>query len=104
MLKRYKSYQFGERPESIDELPRNSTFGTVVDEVGVYEPGSGKEYWKVIQRIETGDSDGPSSLIRIGYYAGEDGDWSWSSRPLMLEPAVLNELYAHAVSNGIVSG
>ena len=95
-------YQFENRPKTIDNVPRDSKFGTVVDEVGVYEQGSGNDYWKVIQRIETDGSDGPTTLIRVGYYAGNDGDWSWSTKPMMLEPAVLNELYARAVSNGIV--
>jgi hypothetical protein len=91
-------YEIGNRPSEIDAPPRNSEFGTVVDEVGVYEKGPGKDYWKVIQRIE----DGSDRIVRIGYYAGKDEEWSWSSRPMMILPEVFNELYARAVSNGIL--
>ena len=101
-MSRKERHQFGKRPETIDDFPRNSKFGTAVDEVGVYEPGSGKDYWKVIQRIET-DDDKSEMLIRVEYYAGEDGEWSWSSRPTMLNSVVLNELYTRVVPNGIVS-
>lgn len=96
------AYDFGNRPESIAAPPRQSKFGTVVDEVGVYQEGSGKDYWKVIQRIETDDADWETH-IRIGYYAGTDGEWSWSSRPMMLQTRILNELYARAVSAGILT-
>lgn len=92
------SHEMGNRPDGIDDPPRNSKFGTVVNEVGVYEEGPGKDYWKVIQRIE----DGSRTHIRAGYYAGNDGEWSWSSRPMMLLPSVFNRLYARAVSKGIL--
>ncbi|WP_049930954.1 hypothetical protein [Halosimplex carlsbadense] len=96
------AYRFRDRPESIDAPSRQSKFGTVVDEVGVYQNGSGKDYWKVIQRIENDDEDWETH-IRVGYYAGTDGEWSWSSRPMMLQTQMLNELYAQAVSAGILT-
>lgn len=99
MADEQNSYEFGNRPDGIDDPPRHSKFGTVVDEVGVYQQGSRKNYWKVIQRIE-GDSN---TNIRVGYYAEVDGEWSWSSRSMMLTPSLLNGLYARAVTEGLLT-
>lgn len=92
-------FEFGAKPDAISATPRNSKHGRVVDEVGVFQKGAGsRDYWKVIQRIE----DGSNVNVRPGYYVGRDGDWDWAQDSVLLPPEILNELYAHAISEGIL--
>jgi len=97
----HDDFEIGNRPEGISSLPRDSEHGQVVEEVGVYQQGSGKDYWKTIQRIE---EEGWESHLRFGYYSNDGDDWSWSPRPLMLPPRILNSLYAQAITEGVLSG
>lgn len=93
-----EEFDFGNRPAGIDPTPRNSDHGTVVDEVGVFQNGGSKDYWKVIQRIES--SGRPE--IRLGYYENQGSGWDWRLRPVMLPPQRLNRLWGRAISQGIL--
>lgn len=94
-------FEEGNRPAAISSPPRDSKHGRVVDEVGVFERGTGeRNYWKVIQRIE----DGSAVQIRTGYYAGADDDWDWCQDPVILPPEVYNDLQAMAVTEGVLNG
>ena len=95
-----EEYEFGNRPAEIQSTPRDSEHGRVVDEVGVFERGSGKDYWKVFQLI---DDDGVPR-VRTGYYSSADGDiWDWAQSTLLLRTDIYNELHARAVTEGILT-
>ncbi|ATW87034.1 hypothetical protein halTADL_0212 [Halohasta litchfieldiae] len=98
-MKNEKRYQFGNRPDAIKPTPRSSEHGTVTEEEGVFERGSDKNYWKVIQRIKDGDS----TITRRGYYVGKGNDWTWAQDALLLETDIDNQLTARATTAGILT-
>lgn len=102
MQRHSENVEFGNRPDGISAVPRPSEHGIVVDEVGVLQLGTGKDYWKVIQRIEESEEDGSNSEVRVGYYARSDDEWLWSQRHMKVEPEILNQLYSRAVTEGIM--
>jgi len=94
-----ETYEIGHRPATIGPTPRDSTHGQVIDEVGVWERGSGNDYWKVFQLI---DDDGVAR-VRTGYYSSADGEsWDWARSTLLLRTDIYNKLHARAVSEGIL--
>jgi hypothetical protein len=94
------SFEHGNRPEAISAPTRHSKHGTVVEEVGVFENGSGsRNYWKVLQRIEGDDGQ---TRVRPGYYAGSGDDWDWAQDPLILPADVYNELHGRVITEGIL--
>jgi len=99
MVAHQTRYEFGNRPDAIKPTPRSSEHGTVIEEVGVFEQGSDKNYWKVIQRIK----DGNSTITRHGYYVGKGDDWSWAQDALLLKTEIDNQLTARATTAGILT-
>jgi hypothetical protein len=93
-----EEYTIGEPPDAIPDKPRDSEHGTVVDEVGVREKTSSKEFWKVIQKIK---KDNGETELRHCYYANTGNGWNFSPAPLMLPADVLDELTERAKSNGL---